>query len=433
MSSSRHFSDSRRVGKEPAPEKSNFVHTCNLLSRYIKKKGNLRNLNLEIGGKVESLESIMRPGSSQVTPINIEDASNESSTSEEEAIMEPNNAQLTMFYAGRVLVFDDYPVDKARELVQLASNVNSHMPTGKDLVIPDCGAQERRPLHPGANGSVEAGGILSNTLKEKMNTAGEQEWVSGQPRAIGSRKVPNGMFSNPFKEKVIDAALASSPGAQEWLAPEPEANGSGKASGLFSYSIREKMNPGGAVTATSSAREWLPPPWGSNSSCKDSGVLSDPVKVKTNHGVAVTSSSGARDWLTSQSEGKGSRMVRGILSNPVKEKMNPGGVAPSSSGLPDWLMQQPENKGSRMACGTLSDPMKEKVNHDGAMASFSEAQSLIPPQPEANGSDLPIARRSSLHRFLEKRKDRAVARGPYQIQEQPVSSSKSDEQLELKL
>nr|GMC50000.1 protein TIFY 10A-like [Ipomoea batatas] len=29
--------------------------------------------------------------------------------------------------------------------------------------------------------------------------------------------------------------------------------------------------------------------------------------------------------------------------------------------------------------------------------------------------DLPIARRSSLHRFLEKRKDRAIARAPYQV------------------
>nr|GMC47619.1 protein TIFY 10B-like isoform X2 [Ipomoea batatas] len=30
-------------------------------------------------------------------------------------------------------------------------------------------------------------------------------------------------------------------------------------------------------------------------------------------------------------------------------------------------------------------------------------------------ADLPIARRSSLHRFLEKRKDRAIARAPYQV------------------
>ncbi|KAF4399347.1 hypothetical protein G4B88_022430 [Cannabis sativa] len=33
----------------------------------------------------------------------------------------------------------------------------------------------------------------------------------------------------------------------------------------------------------------------------------------------------------------------------------------------------------------------------------------------ANGSDLPIARRNSLHRFLEKRKDRVAAKAPYQV------------------
>lgn len=53
MSSSRMVFDGRRQ-----PGRSNFVQTCNLLSRYMKEKGSLRDLNLEIGGKVESLEAI---------------------------------------------------------------------------------------------------------------------------------------------------------------------------------------------------------------------------------------------------------------------------------------------------------------------------------------------------------------------------------------
>lgn len=35
--------------------------------------------------------------------------------------------------------------------------------------------------------------------------------------------------------------------------------------------------------------------------------------------------------------------------------------------------------------------------------------------PGLKGLDLPIARRSSLYKFLEKRKDRAIERAPYQL------------------
>lgn len=47
-------------GREPekAPEQSSFVQTCNLLSQFVKRRGSLRDLNLEIGGKIESLEAI---------------------------------------------------------------------------------------------------------------------------------------------------------------------------------------------------------------------------------------------------------------------------------------------------------------------------------------------------------------------------------------
>ncbi|KAL0380581.1 UNVERIFIED_CONTAM: protein TIFY 11B [Sesamum angustifolium] len=155
MSSYRHIADDRRLGK--APEKSNFVQTCNLLSRYIKEKGSLRDLNLEIGGKVESLEAIVKPGSSMsppacaainkgrsaqpstdqqppITPhdssINTAEHAPHKQTSKEAMPADPKTAQLTIFYSGKVLVFDDYPADKARELMAFAKKGSSKMSYG---------------------------------------------------------------------------------------------------------------------------------------------------------------------------------------------------------------------------------------------------------------------------------------------------------------
>ncbi|KAK6128057.1 hypothetical protein DH2020_038185 [Rehmannia glutinosa] len=168
MSSSRQFSDGK------AAEKSNFVQTCNLLSKYIKEKGNLRDLNIEIGGKIESLEAIVKPGSSysasasttmdimrnkgksaqpsteqqpSMAPnssINtVEDASCKP-TSKEATTTDPKTAQLTIFYSGRVLVFDDYPADKGKDLVAFAKEGSSKI----------------------------SWGILSNTMREKPSPGG---------------------------------------------------------------------------------------------------------------------------------------------------------------------------------------------------------------------------------------------------------------------
>ncbi|GER53594.1 jasmonate Zim-domain protein [Striga asiatica] len=279
MSSSRHFSGGRRPGK--APEKSNFAQTCNLLSQYIKEKGSLRDLNLEIGGKVESVEAIVKPGSSlasastgvnshsnngksaQPSPgkqppmdqfaarsdssaIVVEDASNKASTSKEAAKTEPKSAQLTIFYSGRILVFDDYPMEKVRDLVSVAKRSSSQMSYG----------------------------ILSKAYQEKAGPT-LREGLPPRPHAYNNNKQPFGVSLNNFRE------------------------------------------------------------------------------------------------------------------------------------------------------GTSSI-----VNE--AVASTSRSEELSP-QPEANGSDLPIARRSSIHRFLEKRKDRAAVRGPYYNQEHPGPSTKDDEQLDLNI
>ncbi|CAA2984563.1 Hypothetical predicted protein [Olea europaea subsp. europaea] len=308
MSNFQDFSDRKRARK--APEKSNFVHTCNLLSQFIKEKGSLRDLNFEIGDRVESLESIVKADKSQVAastrtksltnmekpvqestkqdtsmdPIprrgmpgsssNLQDAANKA-VKRQAATMESKNAQLTIFYAGRVLVFDDYPPEKVTELAEFASKESS--------------------------------------------------------------KEPEGISSN--------------------------------------HHVKEKVNMG-----TLTAREQLPPRPDASVSRKDKRVLHNSGEEE-------------QDLLPPRHEASGYHKAKGILLNSEIEKMNTG----------------------------------------GAVGSSYKQKEVLSPQLEASGSDLPIARRSSLHRFLEKRKDRTV-KEQNQIQElQPAYSSKPDEQLELKL
>ncbi|CAN0901244.1 Protein TIFY 10A [Linum grandiflorum] len=69
----------------------------------------------------------------------------------------------------------------------------------------------------------------------------------------------------------------------------------------------------------------------------------------------------------------------------------------------------------------------------GIVTSFNMIQDCIQVHqaPKPIACDLPIARRASLHRFLEKRKDRITARAPYQTPESKQGSAESNSWLGL--
>ncbi|XP_010932384.1 protein TIFY 10a [Elaeis guineensis] len=80
----------------------------------------------------------------------------------------------------------------------------------------------------------------------------------------------------------------------------------------------------------------------------------------------------------------------------------------------------PENLGFITPSTTTAATVDLSHQHRSNIASTSDSQPLmlqnsIPKPTQANASDMPIARRNSLHRFLEKRKDRITTKAPYQV------------------
>ncbi|WOL06529.1 protein TIFY 10a [Canna indica] len=78
----------------------------------------------------------------------------------------------------------------------------------------------------------------------------------------------------------------------------------------------------------------------------------------------------------------------------------------------------PTTPGSSPAAAAGADAASNKP--DAKAAAETGSRSTAPPPPEEglskpNSSDMPIARRNSLHRFLEKRKDRINTNAPYHV------------------
>ncbi|XP_019093131.1 PREDICTED: protein TIFY 11B-like isoform X2 [Camelina sativa] len=131
-----------------APEKSNFSQRCSLLSRYLKEKGSFGNINIglarksdlelagnfDLKGQQDVIKKAETSGTRSFDLIQKVSNGEASTSSGGKAIdiidlseLEPGNSQLTIFFGGKVMVFNEFPEDKAKEIMQVAAKAANHV------------------------------------------------------------------------------------------------------------------------------------------------------------------------------------------------------------------------------------------------------------------------------------------------------------------
>ncbi|MCL7052244.1 hypothetical protein MKW94_010452 [Papaver nudicaule] len=117
--------------QEMMMKSKNFSQTCNLLSQYLKdNKGSFGPTAMNLSSSPAPPMGVSSPFTYNRTEVKSMDLFPQRtgfgpSTAASTETKKSETAQMTIFYGGKVLVFDDLSVEKAKEVLSFAKNVST--------------------------------------------------------------------------------------------------------------------------------------------------------------------------------------------------------------------------------------------------------------------------------------------------------------------
>lgn len=164
------------AGREPARDKTSFAATCSLLSQYLKeKKGGLQGLGglamAPAAGAgafrppttmnlLSALDAPAEEPHEKATAGEPKDHDKRTAGNPREAARDEEAQQLTIFYGGKVVVFDKFPSTKVKDLLQImnpaggdgvdragATVPTQNLPTPSHNSLSDLPIARRNSLH----------------------------------------------------------------------------------------------------------------------------------------------------------------------------------------------------------------------------------------------------------------------------------------------
>lgn len=194
-------------------QRTNFSNTCNRLSQYLKENGSFGDLSLGLSRNfvpsgnprptMDLLPMIEKSGQKSVQkPMNFfptrEEATKKMDTNTSVTKGVPEKAQMTIFYGGKVLVFNDFPADKAKEIMLLASNgsttsVAPKLPESSALVpkVVPCFGNQRPPQQIASEMPIARKKSLARFFekrKDRIVSNGPYPYQMNSPNAGSSSK-----------------------------------------------------------------------------------------------------------------------------------------------------------------------------------------------------------------------------------------------------